>query len=99
MSIVPDEFYRIRRITKDHKKLHSRLMDACKVLAQLLIDDGDDETFKRAHARVLQTTKEVKDMIEEKTGSTRSPSVQASIHSFPNKSSNDKAADNVTLSH
>ena len=62
-------------MSKDHKKLHGKFMKSCKVLAQLSIDDGDDDTFKHAHARLLQATKEVKDMIEEKTGSTHSPLV------------------------
>ena len=57
-------------MSKDHKKLHDKFMESCKILAQLSIDDGDDDTLKHAHARLLQATKEVKDMIEEKTEST-----------------------------
>ena len=64
-------------MSKDHSKLHGRFMEACKVLGQLSIDDEDDEKFKHAHARLLQATKAAKDMTEEKTGSTRSLSVQA----------------------
>ena len=82
---------------KDHKKLHGKFMESCKVLMQLSIDDGDDDTLKYAHARLLQETKEVKDMIEEKTGSTRSPSVQAPMDSLRNELSDDNADDNVTL--
>ena len=75
LSVVPNEFYKRKRMSKDHNKLHGRFMEACKVLEQLSIYDGDDDTFKRAHARLHQATKEVKDMIEENTGSTCSPSI------------------------
>ena len=84
-------------MSKDNKNRHGKFMESCKVLAQLSIDDGDDDTFKYAHARLLQATKEVKDMIEEKTGSTRSPSVQAPMDSLRNELSDDNADDNVTL--
>ena len=51
-------------MSKDHTKLHGKFMESCKVLAQFSIDDGDDDTFKHAHARLLQATKEVKNMIK-----------------------------------
>ena len=96
-SVVLNEFCKIKCMSKDHKKLHGKFMESCKALAQLSIEDGDDDTFKHAHARLLQATKEVKDMIEEKTGSTHSPLVQAPMDSLRNELSDDNADDNVTL--
>ena len=97
-SVVPDEFYQIKRITKDSKKQHSTSIETCKDLAHLSINNDHDETFKRVHARVLHATKEVKDMMKEKTGSTLSSSVLASFDSLPNESSDDNVDDNLTLS-
>ena len=96
-SVVPNEFYKIKRMSKDHKKLDGKCMESCKVQAQLSIDDGDDDTFKHPHARLLQATKEEKDMIEEKTAPTRSPSLQAPMDSLRNELSDEDADDNVTL--
>ena len=96
-SVILNEFHKIKRMPKNHSKLHSRFVEACKVLEQLSIDGGDDDTFKHAHARLLQATKEVKDKIEEKTGSTRSPSTKAPMNSLRNELSDDDADDNVTL--
>ena len=45
-------------------------MEAAKDLAQLVVNDGDEETFKHSHDRILQVTKEVQDIIQEKTGSS-----------------------------
>ena len=72
-------------------------MEAAKDLAQLAVNDGDQETFKHAHARILQATKEIQDMIQEKTGLTPSPSVQVQIIQLPNGSSDDNDEDNVRL--
>ena len=72
-------------------------METYKGLAQLSVNDGNEDTFKHAHARLLQAMKEVKDMMEEKTESTRSPSVQAPMDSLRNESSDDDADDAVTL--
>ena len=94
---VPNKFYKIRRVAKDNKNRHSRLMEAAKDLAQLAVNDGDEETFKHAHARILQATKEVQDMIQEKTGSSPSPSNQVSINQVPYGSSGDDAEDDLTL--
>ena len=44
------------------------LLEAFKSQAKLAIDNGDDDTFDHAFARLMQTTKEVHDKVAQKTG-------------------------------
>ncbi len=44
------------------------LLEAFKSLAKLAIDNGDDDAFGHACARIMQTTKKVQDKVAQKTG-------------------------------
>jgi hypothetical protein len=66
----PNEFYEIlrnRRKPKDDKRKHGMLLEAFKSLAKLAIDNGDDDTFGHAFARIMQTTEEVQEKVAQKT--------------------------------
>jgi hypothetical protein len=66
---------RYRKKPKDDKRKHGMLLEAFKSLAKLAIDNGDDDAFGHAFARIMQTTKEVQDKVAQKTELVNDPSI------------------------
>ena len=70
--VIPNKFWTVKRVVKDNKHRVHNLRCLADQLIQLSVNNGDEETYKRAHARLCQAKAEVMEMIEEKTGSAPS---------------------------
>lgn len=71
-KVIPNNFWVVKRVAKDSKRRVQILRGLSDQLIQMAVNNGDEETYKRAHARLSQAKAEVLEMIEEKTGSAPS---------------------------
>jgi len=56
------------RTPKSEKDRYTILAEACERLKKLAVDNGNEDTFRHAHARILQATHEVQGEISALTG-------------------------------
>ena len=80
----PNEYFKLtRRPPKENKQRMSKLEETFKGLAKIAVNDGDEETYRLLHARLLQNKREIQVMIAEKTGSTPSVAATSDSANYP----------------
>ena len=89
----PDRFFdRFGAMPKKENQRYIKLSEACEELKKLAVNDGNEQTFRYAHARVTQTTNEIKGDIAGMSGhlnaaeESRHPIVQCPPQSLKSNS-------------
>ena len=62
-DLCPEKFYTVKKAPKDDSKRHTMLGELQKTIAKRSISQGNDDTFKHAHARFKQVIAEVEEML------------------------------------